>query len=67
MFYYKCVREFTDYKTGWTAIENELITLKEIRTRFPHICVDNSKLLKPVNINKNKTFKSFGVRFETTH
>ena len=61
MKYYKARHEAHDYFTGWTLIENELVTEKEKNTKFRYISDFN---FEEVEIPKNKTYKSFGVRFE---
>ena len=61
MKYYKALTEKHDYFTGWTTVKNELLTEREKNTRFPHLY---EYFYKPVEVNKNKTFFSFGCRFQ---
>lgn len=61
MLFYKAKREVHDYFTGYTTIENELVTQKEKDTKFRYLMDD---VFEPVNISKKKTFWCFGARFE---
>lgn len=61
MKYYRAREEKHDYFTGWTVIKNELVTEKERNTKFRYIADFN---FEEVEIPKNKTFKTFGIRFE---
>lgn len=61
MKYYRARQERYDYFTGWTVIENELVTEKERNTKFRYISDSNFEV---VDIPKSRTYKSFGVRFE---
>lgn len=61
MKYYKVLEEKYDYFTGWTAIQNELLTEKERNTRFRYL---SDEFFKPVEVSRKKTYFSFGVRFE---
>jgi len=61
MKYYKAKKEAYDYFNKYTVIENELLTEKERNTKARYLKDD---IFEIVEINKNKTFFSFGVRFE---
>ena len=61
MKYYKAITEKHDYFTGWTTVENELLTPRERWTRFRYL---PDSYFEPVNISKRKIFINFGVRFE---
>jgi len=61
MKYYKAKKDTYDYFNKYAVIENELLTEKERNTKARYIKDD---LFEIVEINKNKTFFSFGVRFE---
>lgn len=61
MKFYKVVKEKHDYFTGYTTIENELLTEREKNTKFRYLMDDCFQL---VEISKKKTFWSFGARFE---
>ena len=63
MKFYKVVKEKHDYFTGYTTIENELLTERERNTKFRYLMDDCFQL---VEVSKKKTFWSFGARFEIT-
>ena len=61
MKYLKATADAFDYFTGYALVEGELVTQKQRNTRFRYISDD---YFTPVEIPKNKTFTSFGCRFE---
>lgn len=61
MRYLKATADAYDYFTKNALIVNELVTQKERDTKYRYI---SDYFFKPVEIPKNRTFKSFGVRFE---
>ena len=62
MLFYKVVKgDKHDYFTGYTTIENELVTEKERNTKFRYLTDD---CFLPVNVSKKNTFWLFGARFE---
>ena len=63
MKYYKVLEEKYDYFTGWTAIENSLVTEKERNTKYRYIA---DCFFKPVSVSRKQTYMSFGVRFPTS-
>lgn len=63
MLFYKAKREAHDYFTGYTTVENELITQRERDTKFRYLKDD---VFQKIEISKKKTFWNFGCRFECT-
>lgn len=62
MKFYKVIAgDKHDYFTGYTTIENELLTEKERNTKFRYL-TDNC--FEIVEVSKKKTFWNFGARFE---
>lgn len=62
MKYYKVVKDnIHDPKTGYTTVNNELLTEKE---RFKHFPGLRDSVFTPVQVNKNKTYFFFGARFQ---
>lgn len=61
MKYYRVKRDAYDYFNKYGVVENELLTEKERNTKVRYLKDD---IFEVVNINKNNTFFSFGVRFE---
>lgn len=62
MWYYKALKDnVLDYETGYSTVENELITPKEKRKNMPNI---PDKYFKMVDVNPHNTYYSFGTRFE---
>lgn len=61
MLFYRANREAHDYFTGWTTVENELVTQRERDIKFRYLKDD---IFTPVEVSKKKTFWSFGARFE---
>ena len=60
-FYKVVVDDKYDYFTGYTTIENELLTERERNTKFRYLQDD---CFQVVEISKKKTFWCFGARFE---
>lgn len=61
MLFYRVKKEVYDYKTGYTSIENELLTPREKAIKFK---VLSDKCFEAVNVSKFKTYWFFGARFE---
>lgn len=62
MKYYKVIIDGKhDYFTGYTTIYNELLTEKERNKKFRYL---QDYCFEIVEVKKNKTFWSFGARFE---
>jgi len=61
MKYFKANCDSFDWATEWPLIKNELVTEKERAVRYPNI---SNNCFDSVEISKNKTYKSFGLRFE---
>ena len=62
MIYYKALDDAYDYFTGNALIKNELLTPRERNTKFRYIADCKFKV---VEISRSRTFRNFGVRFET--
>lgn len=60
MTYYRAKRQYLDFTTGNTTIENELLTGKERQRLFKGLPETAFEIVK---LSKFKTFHSFGVRF----
>jgi len=62
MTYYRVVKDDVwDYRTGWTTIQNEILTPIERERKFPSL---SSKCFEKVEISRARTYWSFGARFE---
>lgn len=61
MKFYKALREAHDYFTGYTTVENELVTQRERDTKFRYL---SDSVFEEVDVSKKKTFWNFGARFE---
>ena len=61
MLFYRVRRDAYDYFNKYAVIEGELLTEKE-RNRKARYLKDD--IFQPVEISKQKTFWSFGCRFE---
>lgn len=61
MKYYRATKDAYDYLNKHGVVENELLTEKERNSRVRYL---SDSVFHIVEINKNKTFMSFGVRFE---
>lgn len=61
MKFYKAKREVHDYFTGYTTVENELVTQRERDTKFRYL---SDSVFEEVNVSKKRTFWNFGARFE---
>lgn len=61
MLYYRPTTEKYDYFTGYTAIKGELLTEKERNRKFRYL---DDCFFEVVNVNRNKTYWSFGCRWE---
>lgn len=59
--FFKAITEKYDYGTGNTTIKGELLTAKERESKFRNLPDD---FFEKVDVNRNKTFWLFGVRFE---
>lgn len=62
MKFYKVTKgDVHDYFTGYTTVENELVTQKERDTKFRYL---SDSVFAEVDVSKKKTFWNFGARFE---
>lgn len=62
MKFYKVIcGDVRDHFSGYTTIKNELLTEKERNRKFRYL---HDSVFEEVEINHNKTFWSFGARFE---
>lgn len=64
MIYYRVKPEFDckhDYFTGFTTIQNELLTLRERYRKFAHL---PDEIFEPVVVSQKKIYWCFGARFE---
>lgn len=62
MKFYKVIcGDMRDHFSGYTTIKNELLTEKERNKKFRYL---PDSIFQEVEISRNKTFWSFGARFE---
>ncbi len=61
MKFYRVIQEKHDYFTGYTTINNELLTERERNTKFRYLYDD---CFEVVNVSKKRTYWNFGARFE---
>ena len=61
MLYYKARNDAYDYFNKFAVIKDELLTKRERETKARYISDSNFDI---VRINKNNTFKIFGIRKE---
>lgn len=62
MKFYKVIRgDVRDHFSGYTTIENELLTEKERNRKFRYL---HDSVFQEVEISRKKTFWNFGARFE---
>ncbi len=62
MKFYKVIKgDVHDYFTGYTTVENELVTQRERDTKFRYL---SDSVFEEVDVSKKKTFWNFGARFE---
>ena len=61
MQYYQVIKDGVfDHKTGYTTIQNELVTKKERKRCFPTL---TDACFQEITLPKTNTFHSFGARF----
>lgn len=52
--------DFFDYRTGMSALQNELLTKAELQKYFPSM---PKSFIKKISVKKSSTYFSFGARF----